>query len=82
MANKRRCTIAAITVLLKNNKEIWMHGGLHEFTRDADWVERLTDANGIIFVWQDVNNNVYHKTLVSKQIERDQLKNLPLEGSL
>ena len=58
-----------------------MHGGLHEFTRDADWVERLT-ANGIIFVWQDVNNNVYHKMLVSKQIERDQLKNLPLEGSL
>ena len=59
-----------------------MHGGLHEFTRDADWVERLTDANGMIHVCQDVNNNVYHKTLVSKQIERDQLENFPLEVSL
>ena len=59
-----------------------MHGWLHEFTRDVDWVERLTDANGIIYLWQDVNNNVYHKTLVSKQIERDQLENFPLEGSL
>ena len=59
-----------------------MHGWLHEFTRDVDWVERLTDANGIIYLWQDVNNNVYHKTLISKRIEKDQLKNLPLEGSL